>query len=570
MIKKVIGVWLILFLFSATAWSAVSLTIEGVEGDLETNIDVYISAIPKDDYSTSLRFQSRLHDNIVIALNALGYYQSTITFIVSEDKENLTVRIDEGTPVLIKVVDIELEGGAKQDPDFLNLIAQSGIIEQHIVNHGKYDELKSGIQNLALSKGYFDGDFTQTALEVSPERHEAFIRLHYFSGGRYNFGETTIIGSQINEERVRSLIPYKEGQPYLASDVGLLNQRLSNTEWFSSVFVKPDMKDVGSEHNLSMEVSLSPQSKNQIETGLGYSTDVGVRGTLKWNKPWVNSYGHSFDSSLSLSDPEQTIVLGYKIPLEDVLNEYYRVQYGMKYEDNLDTDSLEVNTAVERHWQLKNGWHRTLSLKYLHEDFVQGAQDDNIKMLIPGISFSKTKTSGGSMPKTGSKYSITFEVSDENIVSRARMYRIQTRTAWINSLGNNHRGIARVDLSANIVDSIYDVPPSIRFFAGGDNSLRGYDYESISPTDETGALIGAKYMATSSLEYQYRIKGEWWLATFVDVGDAWSSTPETKVGTGFGARWASPVGPIRFDLAWGLAKKSSEQFRFHFALGPEL
>lgn len=570
MLLKITFAWLVFLLTCSVTWAETTLKIEGLDGGLKDNVDIYISAIPTEEYSTSLRFQSRLRDNISTALKALGYYNPNVVFTVSDDENDVIVNIEKGAPVLIEVLDIDFAGEAEQDADFSELVTKSGLAKSAVLNHGRYDNLKSGIRNLALSKGYFDGDFTKTLLEVSPELNQAFIHLHYDSGVRYAFGETSIIGSQIEEEKVRSLIPYTVGQPYLSSDVGLFNQRLSNTEWFSSVFVTPDMKEVNSGKTLPMKVSLAPQAQNKIETGLGYSTDVGARGTLKWNKPWVNSYGHSFDSSLSLSEPEQSMVFGYKIPLEDVLNEYYRVQYGMKYENNLDTDSLEASTVVERHWQLTNGWHRTLSLRYLHEDFTQGAQDDDIKMIIPGISFTKTKSSGGPMPRSASKYSVTFEVSDDSIVSRTRMYRVQSRTAWIDSFSSNHRGIARIDLSANIVDNIYDVPPSIRFFAGGDNSIRGYDYESISPTDETGALVGAKFMATSSLEYQYRVKGDWWLATFVDAGDAWSSTPETNVGTGFGVRWASPVGPIRFDLAWGLSQDSGDQFRIHFALGPEL
>jgi translocation and assembly module TamA len=569
--KRVITcVALTLLVASKNAWSTVLLNIEGVKGPLKENVELYISSIPEEDYSTSLRFQSRLKDNIGNALKALGYYNPIVDYSVSADKTTLTVSIVQGEPVLIEEVDIEIDGEAQADPEFKRLVQQSGITTNSILNHSKYDSLKSSIRNLALSKGYFDGDFTLNAIEVSPERNQAFIRLHYSSGTRYHFGKTTITGSQIDEQKVLSLVPYEEGQAYLASDVGVLNQRLSNTEWFSSVYVGPDMSHVEEGLMLPMEVALAPQSQNKIETGLGYSTDVGVRGTLKWTKPWVNSYGHSFNSSLSLSNPEQTVILGYKIPLEDVLNEYYLIQYGMKYEDNLDTESLEGNAVVERHWQLDNGWHRTLSLKYLHEDFTQGSQDDNIQMIIPGVSYSRAQTSGGLMPTSGSKYSVSFEVSDESIVSRARMFRVQTRSAWINSLGENHRGIARIDLAANIIDDISDVPPSIRFFAGGDNSLRGYDYESISPTDETGALIGAKYLATSSLEYQYRVVGDWWAATFVDAGDAWSATPETKIGTGFGVRWASPVGPIRLDFAWGLDLDSSDRFRVHFALGPEL
>ena len=564
-------VGLLLFVSTGQVWAKdISLTIDGVKGELEENVDIYVSSIAKEEYSTSLRFQSRLRDKIASALKALGYYQPKIHFTVTEDNTALKVMVEQGDPVRIKQVNIELEGEAKKDPEFIALINNSELVENGILNHSHYDKLKSAIRNLALSKGYFDGDFTRSSLEVAPARYEAFIYLYYNSGDRYRFGKTRISGSQIEQEKVRSLTPYNEGDPYLASDVGLFNQRLSNTEWFSSVAVQPDIENVDEEKILAMDVALTPQSQNQIETGVGYSTDVGVRGTLKWNKPWVNQYGHSFDSNLSLSIPEQTMVFGYKIPLEDVLNEYYRLQYGMKYEDNLDTQSLEVNAVVERHWQLSSGWHRNLYLKYLHEDFTQGAQDDDIKMVIPGISFSRSETSGGGMPLSGNRYALTMEVSDKNLVSRARMYRFKLLTGWIGSIGSDHRGLARIGASANFTDDILDIPPSLRFFAGGDNNLRGYDYESISPTDDTGALIGAKYMATSSLEYQYRVKGNWWLATFVDVGDAWSSKLDPKTGTGFGVRWASPVGPIRLDFAWGLAMDAGDQFRIHFALGPEL
>ncbi|MCV5744140.1 BamA/TamA family outer membrane protein, partial [Escherichia coli] len=108
--------------------------------------------------------------------------------------------------------------------------------------------------------------------------------------------------------------------------------------------------------------------------------------------------------------------------------------------------------------------------------------------------------------------------------------------------------------------------PSLRFFAGGDNNIRGYGYESISPVDESGALTGAKYILSSTLEYQYRVYGNWWAATFYDIGDAFNDTPEWKSGAGVGIRWASPVGPVSFDFAWGLDEKPNNEFRIHFSL----
>lgn len=547
----------------------VELTIEGLKSFRKDNVDAYLSAIPKEEYSTSIRFQARLQRTITEALNAVGYYQPTFEFEVSEDKTELIVKVSQGSSVRYKEVEIVITGEAKDDPDFIAAIEASGLKKGERLNHGEYDSLKSKLRNLGLQKGYFDAKFTTSRLEIAPDLYQAFVRLHFDSGIRYHFGATEITGSQIKVERVRSLSPFQEGDPYLVSQVGEYNQNLSNTDWFSSVLVEPDLSLLGEGRELPMKVSLAPQARHQLETGLGYSTDVDVRASLKWKRPWVNSLGHSFDSSLSVSSPEQTLTASYRIPLEDVLNDYYRIHYGMKRVDSRDTKSIESNLALERHWKLDNDWNRTIFIRYLLENYEQGLQDDNAQFLLPGITFSRIRARGGAMPTWGDSQYITLEYGSENALSETDVVRVLGGMKWIRSAGENHRGLFRIDGGANFADDFDKLSPSLRFFAGGDNNLRGYGYESISPKDESGALTGAKYIATTSLEYQYRLYGNWWGALFYDYGDAFNDTPEFKRGTGVGVRWASPVGPIRLDFAWGLDKDPTD-FKIHFSLGPEL
>ncbi|EKO3617540.1 autotransporter assembly complex protein TamA [bacterium 19MO03SA05] len=558
--------------FSCTVLAKVDLTIRGLSGDLKDNVDAYLSSISTSDYSTQLRFQSRLEQRITAALNALGYYHPTFVFEVTEPDRAMTVHVSPGEVVRLAVVEIVIEGEAQQDADFARVIERSGLKVGETLNHSQYDSLKSSLRNLALQKGYFDGDFQLSRLEVVPDRHQAFVRLHFDSGIRYHFGATSISGSQIEEVRVRSLQPFKQGDPYLVSQVGQFNLNLANTDWFSSVFVKPDLEQLNPEQReLPMVVALAPKARNQLETGIGYSTDVGVRGSLKWKKPWLNEYGHSFDSSLSISGPEQSITAGYKIPLEDVLRQYYRIQYGMKHVDNRDTESLESNLVLERHWLLDSSWHRTVFLRYLIESYEQGLQDDGAQFLMPGITYTRTRTRlNRSLLTWGDKQTITLEYADPSVISETRATRVQAGSSWVRSLGERHRGLFRIDGSANFADEFDKLSPSLRFFAGGDNNLRGYGYQSISPRDASGSLTGAKYMATSSLEYQYRIGGNWWAALFVDYGDAFNDTPDWKTGTGFGLRWVSPVGPLRLDFAWGLDSEPGDRFKLHFTLGPEL
>ncbi|MFM2621466.1 autotransporter assembly complex protein TamA [Vibrio owensii] len=570
MIRKATPIIASLLAFSHSAYADVSLTIKGIDGALEDNVNAYLSSIPEDDYSTSLRFQARLEQSITEALNALGYYHAKISYTITKDNDELIVNIKPGEPVRIKKMDVVISGEAEKDEEFTNLINKSRLKEGRILNQGEYDALKSGIRNLALQRGYFNGDFKLNRLEIVPELNEANVRLHYDSGIRYHFGTVEILGSQIWEDRVDSLRPFKTGEPYLVSEVGEYNQNLSNTDWFSSVFVEPDLSKLDDGRDLPIKVSLAPAAKNQLETGIGYSTDTGVRGTLKWKKPWVSARGHSFDTALSLSKPEQTITAGYKIPLDDVLHEYYQLQFGLKHLDNRDTESLESNLAVERHWITDGGWHKTLYVRHLYENFSQGLQEDGVQFVLPGASFSRTRTRGGNMPMWGDKQSVTVEYGDPALLSETRVLRLLGRTSWIRGIGQNHRGLFRLEGGANITDEFEKLSPSLRFFAGGDNNIRGYGYESISPTDASGALTGAKYMVTSTLEYQYRVHGNWWGAVFYDIGDAFNETPVWKSGTGVGIRWASPVGPVSFDFAWGLDSEPDPEFRIHFSLGPEL
>ena len=570
MIRKATPIIVSLLAFSHSAYADVSLKIKGIDGALEDNVNAYLSSIPEDDYSTTLRFQARLEQSITEALNALGYYHAKISYTITKDNDELIVNVKPGEPVRIKEMDVVISGEAGEDEEFTNLIKKSRLKEGRILNQGEYDALKSGIRNLALQRGYFNGDFKLSRLEVVPELNEANVRLHYDSGIRYHFGTVEILGSQIWEDRVDSLRPFKTGEPYLVSEVGEYNQNLSNTDWFSSVFVEPDLTKLDDGRDLPIKVSLAPAAKNQIETGIGYSTDTGVRGTLKWKKPWVSARGHSFDTALSLSKPEQTITAGYKIPLDDVLHEYYQLQFGLKHLDNRDTESLESNLAVERHWITDSGWHKTLYVRHLYENFSQGLQEDGVQFVLPGASFSRTRTRGGNMPMWGDKQSVTVEYGDPALLSETRVLRLLGRTSWIRGIGQNHRGLFRLEGGANVTDEFEKLSPSLRFFAGGDNNIRGYGYESISPTDSSNSLTGAKYTVTSTLEYQYRVYGNWWGAVFYDIGDAFNKKPEWKSGTGVGVRWASPVGPVSFDFAWGLDANPAPEFRIHFSLGPEL
>ncbi|QCF34924.1 autotransporter assembly complex family protein [Salinivibrio sp. YCSC6] len=551
---------------SSIAHAEVDIDIEGLDGIAQDNVETYLAAIAPEERDGSYRFIARVEQDVRKALQAVGFYKPKITTRMDGDA-TLEVKVDPGKPVRLAQVDVVFSGEAGMDDDFHALKAD-GPQPGEILNHGDYESLKSQIQSLAVKKGYFDGRFTQTRLEVSPTRQQAFIRLHFASGKRYHFGAIRYQGSQIQLQRLDTLRGFSPGAPYQVSALGEFNQALANTGWFSSALVQADMEEA-EDTEVPIKVTLTPEARNKFETGVGYSTDIGPRLKFNWRKPWYNSRGHSITTSLAISEPEQTLTSTYKVPLEDVSREYYQVQLGLQNTEQRDTSSLEVSTSISRHWLYDTGWQRSVSLRWLYEDYTQGQDEDSVSVVLPGINFTRTRARGGLMPHWGDKQSITLEAADPIWLSDISLVRLQGRSAWIRSLNKNHRGLLRVDGGALISEEFSEAPPSLRFFAGGDNSIRGYGYETVSPVDDSGQLSGARYMLTGTLEYQYRLGGNWWWALFADGGDAWTHNLSWKRAAGTGIRWSSPVGPIRLDVARGF-DNDDDDFRIHLTLGPEL
>lgn len=160
--------------------------------------------------------------------------------------------------------------------------------------------------------------------------------------------------------------------------------------------------------------------------------------------------------------------------------------------------------------------------------------------------------------------------SDPTWGSDTRFVKVWGRTKWLRTYASKHRLIFRAEQGALLWGNLSEIPASQRFFTGGDQTVRGFGYESISPLDSSGQLSGALNVSVGSLEYNYQVAPKWRIATFVDTGTATNDyTDQWKIGAGIGGRWLTPVGQLRFDLAFGVSEEQVP-YRLHFALGPEL
>lgn len=551
------------------------LQVRGLSGATKDNVDLYLANFLNGGISSSLRFQARLEQETRAALRALGYYHPTIRFELLQQNRGSVLRmhVERGTPTRYSKVTVDITAEADEDPDFILLLQRLAPKVGDVVHHGRYEQLKSGLGNLAFRKGYFDADFARSTLAISETLQEAHLIIHFTSQIRYRFGEVRFTGSQIETQRMASLIPFKTGDPYLASQLGQFNQDIANTNWFSSILIEADTDKIeSSPHTVPLHVQLQPRARNSVETGIGYANVQGARLKVNWTKPWLNDRGHSLSNRLALSENEQSLEASYRLPLREVSRDFYQFQFGVKNFSNEDGEGQDYTMAAERHWLLGNQWYRTASLRWMYSEYTQAEQDDRSNLIMPGLSFSRSRSQGSMMPSRGDRLFASIETSERAWGSDSRFIRLRGRANYINSWGSDHRFIGRLDAGAILLEQATALPPSLRFFAGGDNSIRGYGYETIAPRDEENRLLGGRYMLTSTAEYQYRVTGNWWLATFLDYGSSWSQDPDWKQGVGLGLRWASPIGPVRLDFAWGLDTEADQgtSFQLHFSLGPEL
>lgn len=549
---------------------ALSFDVRGVSGAARDNVQVFLDTrlrrLPDSEAAARRRIESTARE----ALRAVGYYRPQLNISRQADDEWL-VEIKAGQPVRVRELKVTVSGEGEQDPSYRRYLRRLPLKQGDLLHHGHYESIKQQLQSIAAQHGYFDARFSERTLEVDVDNHSARVVIRFDSGARYHFGEISISGSQIDEARVRQLISAREGEPYDVSKLAATSQRLARSQWFDSSRVLPSRGEADEARTVPVAIELAPRVANAIETKFGWATDTGPRVGLAWNKPWVNSAGHSLSTSVEWSEPIQNVEVTYRVPGDDPLDDYYEAAVGSEVVNNNDTDSRSYSVQLGRHSEWRNSL-RSYTLRWLHEDFVQANDSGKVDLYLPGWSFQRLRTVGKATdPSRVDKMLATVEATDEAIGSDIRLLSLRGRAGVQWRLFTNHRLLLRVDGGALLTDNFDQVPYSMRFFAGGDQSVRGYDYESIAPTNSAGELVGGRNLLTGSAGYQYRVLDNWWAATFFDAGAAFDTLETTTLSrsVGIGVRWQSPIAPVRVDLAFPLDSDDGG-FRLHFALGPEL
>ena len=566
------GLLLVCLAANAAAQGRLQVELSPPNAALRANIEAYVGSVADRDEHALQQLRRTAETQARNAAEALGFYHATVDAQVTGGQQpTLRLEVRPGDPVRLRQVSVRIDGPAAAMREF-TVPGSLSLAPGSTLNHGHYEEAKRWILNQASRYGFFEGRFEQQQLLVDPAAGTADITLHYQSGPRYRFGDVGFAGdSIIAPDLLRRLVPFKAGDPYNADLVAQLNHDLQASGYFQGVLVEAAPQPTQGQV-IPVTVDLTARAPRTLGLGGGYSTDVGPRLKANWTRHWVNPQGHSYGAEAELSAPRQNLGLWYDVPLESPLTDKMRYAAGYQYEEIADTDSLSklLTVGPEWHTKLPSGWQRVISLKWQREEYRLGDDTGLSNLVMPGISYSYLHSDNRVDPNRGYRIGFEAQVAKEGMLSDANLLRADVQLRGLTTLFERHRFLARLHVGGSATNGYKAIPPSLRFFAGGDQSVRGYDYQSLSPQNSDGDQIGGRYMIAGTAEYQYTFAPKWRVATFIDQGNAFNSLdfPSLKTGVGVGVRWVSPVGPIRVDVARGLDEGGG--LRLHFSMGPEL
>lgn len=339
-------------------------------------------------------------------------------------------------------------------------------------------------------------------------------------------------------------------------------------------------------------VFVSSSKPRDAQVGIGYGTDTGVRATAKIDYNLLNRQGYQAGAETEVSRITKNVsVYGsrpWKHPLNDKLDA--RLTYEEEVIDqgkgNFDLSTRTLKAALARNIRRDSGWNRSYSLRYRLDELETGVDEADLEdlpirftssrpkqqALLLGYGINKTDVDSATNPTRGIRQYYSLEAGSEKALSDTDLAIVRAGVSGIYSFGDDkkHQVLGSLNTGYIWADDFYEVPYKLRFFAGGDQSIRGYDYESLSPI-ENGYLTGGQVLAVGSAEYNYEFKPGFRAAVFTDVGNAYDKNfeTETKVGVGVGIRWASPVGVVRVDVAAGVTEESVP-VRLSFFIGSPL
>ncbi|WDS35322.1 outer membrane protein assembly factor [Pseudoxanthomonas sp.] len=483
------------------------------------------------------------------------------------DHMTVTVTVTPGEPVRVRDADIRIDGEGGNDSYLAQDLKDFAPAQGAVFDHQTYEASKLKIVRRLAERGYLDADFETRKVEVTRAQHAADIDLSWISGIRYDMGPTHFNQTYFRPGLLDQLVYWDEGSYYHQGKLDRLRQSLVSLDYFSNIDIQPNV-DSAVDGRVPIEVNLKLAPRTVYQYGVSYGTEYGAGFLAGVERRYVNSRGHKLKTLLDYAQNRKSLTTTYRIPAFKWLDGWYAgtAQLYDEQTDYIDTRRIEL--IASRSGQLNENWTATASIHALRERWKLELTDDDgdgaeraapyryATYVYPQLEAKYVNVDDRLFPRSGISATATLRGGLEGAGSDTNFGQIQLIGRWYKGFGLNDRLLVRGEVGQTSVASQDALPPSLRFYAGGDNSIRGYQYREVGPRVKTEGgeySVGGNKLITGSVEYEHYYKGgPFGGAVFVDSGSAYNDSPDFKTGVGFGVRYKSPIGPVRIDIAHGL------------------
>ncbi|MCP5476416.1 MAG: outer membrane protein assembly factor [Rhodanobacteraceae bacterium] len=552
----------------------VRIFITGVKGEMRQAVSGSLELkglMSRSDASDALvrRVYGRAPAQMSKALQPFGYYHAEVKSTLDLDGSTWMARfaVDPGEPTKVSAVSLAVDGPGGEDKAVKQAVAEFAPAVDAQLDHRIYEASKARIEDALAERGYLDAEILRKRVAVRLADHSAQVELKFASGPRFAFGPTSYQGSQLPDEVLSGYLPYEQGKPYRLDKLIELQQRLLDSDYFSEVEVTADKPNAVGE-TVPIVVRVSPAKRSVYTGGVSFGTDSGVGLLGGMTRRWVNQSGHKFSSRAELSQRLNSVSGQYLIPLRAADRESIGINLGYRDEET-DTSTQKVTTLQISKIRENDEGLFAYGLAAQLGDFVAGEIPGSSTLFYPEVRWTRRLADDFLSPRQGWSLSLEARGAPAGL-GDAAFAQVRAEAKLLRPQGERNRWFARLALGALWTDDFEQMPPELRFYAGGDRSLRGFAYQTLGPPNALGNVGGGRYLAVGSFEYEKHLFGDFGLAGFVDAGNAFNAGDfELAAGVGVGLRWRSPVGLVRVDLAHPVAGDGSG-IRLHLTIGPEL
>ena len=512
-------------------------------------------------------------------LQTEGYFDAEVT-ARREPGPSPVVRVRVHLGPRIRVIELALavRGALREQTDANDADAREQIQELHkwwplppgeAFRNSEWNSAKRAAVARLRAAGYASANVADSAAEIDVDSQQARLKLTLDSGPLYRAGEIRVEGLVHHHEAiVHNLATIGPGTPLTEQARLDYQESLRKSGLFDATTITFD-EDPAHAGASAVTVQVHEFPLQSLTAGVGVSANTGPRVTLEHTHRRILGYAATLHNKIEWGRDRQAWEGEISTHPEQ---KAYRNLLGAQIE-NLRTDVDEVLSQRLRLGRTQDtpridrlyfiGFDRSVQTTTVSRRDARaiGPQYHGVwrnldSILLPtrGVSISGEAGVGWATSNVGDHGPFT---------------RLYARFTGYLPLGASWYTTGRIELGQIFKRDSVVIPDALAFRAGGDDSVRGYDYRTLAPTDPAnGTIIGGNVLGTASLELAHPIPRypSLWGAVFVDAGraaDSWTGF-KPAWGYGVGVRWRSPLGLLRADVAYG---EEVHDVQLHLSVG---